>query len=267
MRPEGGQALPSVRAARHPGRKSLACRKRKGRLDMAGELKDHRRYTPLHFTQSSAFPKQYFLEKLEKSGKPASKSRLKSGKEVAWPWPSSILFHHQPRRTGCVWTVEAPTSGGTDLAICGSSFVQKLIQGIHQFQRESFLPLQGLFEQLAKGQSPETLFITCSDSRIDPNLLTRSKPGDLFILRNAGNIVPPHGAGHGGEAATIEFAVTALGVKDIIICGHSHCGAMQGLLHPERIGLLPALSAWLSHAETTRRIMATTTPTLTATAS
>ena len=133
--------------------------------------------------------------------------------------------------------------------------MQKLIEGIHQFQRESFLPLQGLFEQLAKGQHPETLFITCSDSRIDPNLLTRSKPGDLFILRNAGNIIPPHGAGNGGEAATIEFAVAALGVKDIIVCGHSHCGAMQGLLQPEQVASLPAVSSWLSHAETTRRII------------
>ncbi len=133
--------------------------------------------------------------------------------------------------------------------------MQKLIQGIHQFQREDFLPLQGLFEQLAKGQNPETLFITCSDSRIDPNLLTRAKPGDLFILRNAGNIVPPYGACNGGEAATIEFAVAALGVKDIILCGHSHCGAMKGLLQEEQLAALPALSSWLSHAETTRRII------------
>jgi carbonic anhydrase len=133
--------------------------------------------------------------------------------------------------------------------------VQKLIEGIHQFQSEDFLPMQGLFEQLAKGQQPETLFITCSDSRIDPNLLTRSRPGDLFILRNAGNIVPPHAAGNGGEAATIEFAVAALGVKDIIICGHSHCGAMQGLLRPEQVASLPAVSSWLAHAESTRRII------------
>ena len=133
--------------------------------------------------------------------------------------------------------------------------MQRLIEGIHQFQSEDFLPMQGLFQQLAKGQQPETLFITCSDSRIDPNLLTRSKPGDLFILRNAGNIIPPHSAGNGGEAATIEFAVAALGVKDIIICGHSHCGAMQGLLHPEQVASLPAVSSWLSHAEATRRIV------------
>ena len=116
--------------------------------------------------------------------------------------------------------------------------MQKLIQGIHQFQSERFLPLQGLFEQLAKGQNPDTLFITCSDSRIDPSLLTKSQPGDLFIIRNAGNIIPSHGAGNGGEAATVEFAVSALGVKDIIICGHSHCGAMQGLLHPEQVTAL-----------------------------
>jgi carbonic anhydrase len=133
--------------------------------------------------------------------------------------------------------------------------MQKLIHGIHEFREQHFRPLQGLFEQLARGQSPETLFITCSDSRIDPNLLTRSKPGELFILRNAGNIVPPHGAANGGEAATIEFAVAALGVKDIIICGHSHCGAMKGLLEPEMVSGLPSVASWLSHAETTKRIV------------
>jgi carbonic anhydrase len=133
--------------------------------------------------------------------------------------------------------------------------MQKLIQGIHRFQAETFRPLQGLFEQLAHGQAPETLFITCSDSRIDPNLLTRSQPGDLFILRNAGNIVPPHGAANGGEAATIEFAVAALGVKDVIVCGHSHCGAMKGLLEPGAVAALPAVAGWLAHAETTRRIV------------
>jgi carbonic anhydrase len=133
--------------------------------------------------------------------------------------------------------------------------MQKLIQGIHKFRSQDFRPLQGLFEELAKGQNPETLFITCSDSRIDPNLLTRSKPGDLFILRNAGNIVPAHGAVNGGEAATIEFAVAGLGVKDIIICGHSHCGAMKGLLQPELVSSLPSVASWLHHAETARRIV------------
>ena len=133
--------------------------------------------------------------------------------------------------------------------------MQKLIQGIHRFQNEHFRSLHGLFERLAQGQSPEALFVTCSDSRIDPNLLTQSRPGDLFILRNAGNIVPPHGAANGGEAATIEFAVAGLGVRDVIVCGHSHCGAVNGLLHPESVASLPAVASWLTHAEATRRIM------------
>jgi carbonic anhydrase len=133
--------------------------------------------------------------------------------------------------------------------------VQKLIRGIHEFQEEDFRPLQGLFESLAHGQSPETLFITCSDSRIDPNLLTKSQPGDLFILRNAGNIIPPHSGQAGGETATVEFAVAGLGVKDIIICGHSHCGAVKGLFEPGLSESLPAVAQWLSHAEATKRII------------
>ena len=133
--------------------------------------------------------------------------------------------------------------------------MQKLMQGIHRFQKDYFRSREGLFQQLAQRQQPETLFITCSDSRIDPNLLTQSEPGELFILRNAGNIVPPHGAVHGGEAATVEYAVAAVGVKDIIVCGHSHCGAMNGLLYPEKVTEMPAVADWLEHAEATRRII------------
>ncbi len=129
----------------------------------------------------------------------------------------------------------------------------KLIKGLHHFQSEIFLSQKDLFERLAKGQNPDALFITCADSRINPNLITQTNPGDLFILRNAGNIVPPYGAANGGEGATIEFAVSALGVKDIIVCGHSHCGAMRGLLHPEELTEMPAVATWLSHAESTRR--------------
>lgn len=133
--------------------------------------------------------------------------------------------------------------------------MQKLIEGIHHFQSSLFNSQRELFERLANGQHPETLFITCSDSRINPNLIAQTDPGDLFIIRNAGNIVPAHGAANGGEGATIEFAVAGLGIKDIIICGHSHCGAMNGLLHPESLKDLPAMTAWLSHAEATRRII------------
>ncbi len=133
--------------------------------------------------------------------------------------------------------------------------MQKLVAGIHQFQNDIFSSKQQLYEKLAKGQHPLALFITCSDSRIDPSLLTQTEPGELFIMRNAGNIVPPYGTLHGGEAATIEFAVSALGVKDIVICGHSHCGAMNGVLKPETLGNLPAVRSWLAYADSTERIM------------
>jgi carbonic anhydrase len=133
--------------------------------------------------------------------------------------------------------------------------MQKLVKGIHQFQDDIFSSKQRLFENLVEGQTPLALFITCSDSRINPNLLTQTEPGELFILRNAGNIVPPYGAVEGGEAATIEYAVSVLGVKDIIICGHSHCGAMGGLLDQSQLGKLPAVRSWLSHAESTHRII------------
>src|SRR5207248_9653519 len=99
------------------------------------------------------------------------------------------------------------------------------------------------------------LFITCSDSRVQPNLLTQTEPGDLFVLRNAGNLIPPHGAARGGEAATIEYAVSALGIEDIIVCGHSRCGAVRGLLHPEDLGNLPAMAEWLRHADATGQIV------------
>lgn len=133
--------------------------------------------------------------------------------------------------------------------------MQKLVEGIHRFQEEIFSMQQGLFQRLVDGQEPQALFITCSDSRIDPNLLTQTDPGELFILRNAGNIVPPYSQHGGGEAATIEYAVSVLGVRDIVICGHSHCGAMSGLLAPEQISALPAVRNWLAHAEATSRIM------------
>lgn len=133
--------------------------------------------------------------------------------------------------------------------------MQKLVEGIHKFQGESFSQDQKLFETLAEGQHPLALFITCSDSRIDPNRLTQTKPGELFIQRTAGNIVPPYGSVFAGEAATIEYAVTALKIRDIIICGHSHCGAMGGLLDPASVESMPAVKEYLKHAESTRRIV------------
>jgi carbonic anhydrase len=133
--------------------------------------------------------------------------------------------------------------------------MQRLVEGIHQFQRNIFTSQRELFQRLVDGQHPEALFITCSDSRLDVSMLTQTRPGELFIMRNAGNIVPPYGTPSGGEAATIEYAVAVLKVRDIIICGHSHCGAMRALLHPEDARDLPAVRAWLERCEATARII------------
>lgn len=133
--------------------------------------------------------------------------------------------------------------------------MRNLIQGIHDFQNNVFSSKRAFFERLAKGQSPETLFITCADSRINPNLITQTQPGELFIMRNAGNIIPPHGPHSTGEAATIEYAISMLNVRDVIVCGHTYCGAMSALLEPSTVEGHPAITSWLAHAEQTRKII------------
>ncbi|MBL9131725.1 MAG: carbonic anhydrase [Verrucomicrobiaceae bacterium] len=133
--------------------------------------------------------------------------------------------------------------------------MDSLLSGIHQFHAQVFKREKDFYSKLVAGQSPSTLFIGCSDSRVDPTIITQSDLGELFVLRNAGNIVPCHGASNGGEPATIEYAVSALGVKDIVVCGHSGCGALQAMLNPENMVKLPLVKSWLNHAEATRRIM------------
>lgn len=133
--------------------------------------------------------------------------------------------------------------------------MEKLVRGVEAFQQHYLSTYRELFEQFIHGQAPEALFITCSDSRINPNLITQTEPGEMFILRNAGNLIPPFGSANGGEGATIEYAVVALGIKDIFVCGHSYCGAMGGLLYPENLEGMPLVALWLKHAEATREIM------------
>jgi len=133
--------------------------------------------------------------------------------------------------------------------------MEKVLKGLVRFQKEVFAKKEKLFASLSKQQNPSVLFITCSDSRIDPSLLTQTDPGDIFIIRNAGNLIPAYGAAIGGSTATIEYGVSVLQVKDIIVCGHTDCGAMKGLLHPKKLQDLPAVKAWLQHAETTVRIV------------
>ncbi len=133
--------------------------------------------------------------------------------------------------------------------------MKKLIEGVLHFQNEIYPQHRELYENLAESQSPRWLFITCSDSRIVPNLLLQSDPGELFICRNAGNIVPAHGDHSGGVSATIEYAVQVLGVRHIIICGHSNCGAMKAVLHPESVVDLPAVAHWIAYAERARAVV------------
>jgi carbonic anhydrase len=137
--------------------------------------------------------------------------------------------------------------------------MQKLIEGVHKFRTDAFGNYRKLFRKLSQqGQNPHTLFITCSDSRVLAELITQSQPGDLFVVKNVGNIVPPASVtgSTNSTAAAIEFAVESLRVSDIVVCGHSQCGAMEALVH----GLpahraMPHLQNWLGTAAPVREIL------------
>jgi carbonic anhydrase len=133
--------------------------------------------------------------------------------------------------------------------------MQKLVKGIHSFRNGYFATHRQMFEQLATaGQQPETLFITCSDSRVVPNLITNAAPGELFIIRNVGNVVPRRDL-PGGTAAAIQYAIEVLKVENIIICGHTQCGAMQAILNPERMENLEYVKRWLAQTERVRKVI------------
>ncbi|MEK7781082.1 MAG: carbonic anhydrase [Verrucomicrobiota bacterium] len=139
--------------------------------------------------------------------------------------------------------------------------MEKLIEGVHKFRNDQFGNYRKLFRKLSQeGQNPHTLFITCSDSRVLAELITQSKPGDLFVVKNVGNIVPPAGVtgSTNSTAAAIEFAVESLLVSDIVVCGHSQCGAMEALLRglPEQ-NSLPNLRDWLAVAAPVRQVLQT----------
>lgn len=132
--------------------------------------------------------------------------------------------------------------------------MDKLIKGIIEFRRNVQEEYREAFGKLAIGQSPDTLFIACSDSRVVPNTFASTNPGDLFVLRNVGNLVPKcdcHGKSLSdeSEAAAIEFAVLTLNVKDIVICGHSECGAMRAIIGDREKVPHPNLKSWLRHGE------------------
>lgn len=136
--------------------------------------------------------------------------------------------------------------------------MQKLIQGIHRYQSDVFNARQDFFKRLVDGQRPQALFIGCSDSRMVPDLICQTDPGDLFVIRNAGNIVPPYTPGAAaGEAATIEYAIKGLGIKELIVCGHTRCGAMQAVLNPDATDEMPRVRSWLANADASAEIVCT----------
>src|SRR5882757_9940882 len=134
--------------------------------------------------------------------------------------------------------------------------VDTILRGLKRFQKRVYPKHRELFHKLALGQRPDALFITCADSRIDPCMLTQTKPGELFIARVIGNIVPRYPKTIGGVFATIEYAVGVLGVVDIIVCGHTDCGVMKGVVNPEPLEPLTSVSAWLNYAQPARKAVA-----------
>lgn len=135
--------------------------------------------------------------------------------------------------------------------------MNRLIDGHVRFKRDIFPDRQEAFLRLARAQSPQAMIITCADSRIVPELILQADPGDLFVYRNAGNLVPPYaGLANDGASAAIEYAVVALGVQHIVILGHSDCGAMKATLRCEDPEEMPTVRAWLRHADVARDVVA-----------
>jgi carbonic anhydrase len=135
--------------------------------------------------------------------------------------------------------------------------MNELIGRVFRFEQQVY-PNQGdLYGKLAsQGQSPKALMISCADSRIVPEHVLQADPGDLFVSRNAGNMVPAFAQANGGVTATVEYAVMALGVRDIIVCGHSDCGAMKGLAGPaEALDAMPNVANWLRHGAAARAVV------------
>ncbi|MEE4455000.1 carbonic anhydrase [Novosphingobium resinovorum] len=134
--------------------------------------------------------------------------------------------------------------------------MNELIGRVFNFEKTLFPASSELFGKLTThGQSPKALMISCADSRIVPEQIMQAEPGDLFVCRNAGNIVPPYATLNGGVTSTVEYAVMALGVRDIIVCGHSDCGAMKALSDPTGLEAMPNVAAWLKHGAAAEHIV------------
>jgi len=133
--------------------------------------------------------------------------------------------------------------------------LEQLKAGVRRFQTTVYPEQAEVYRQaVAQTQEPHTLFVACADSRIDPELITQSKPGELFVLRNIGNLIPAYGEMMGGVSAVVEYAVSLLKVKHVVVCGHADCGAMKGLLNPDSVTTMPAVQNWLKNATAARSI-------------
>src|SRR4051794_3339294 len=128
--------------------------------------------------------------------------------------------------------------------------LERLLTGVRRFRKEEFPSRRDLYAQITRdGQRPHTLFITCADSRLDPELLTQSGPGDIFVTRNIGNLVPAYGEMLGGVSAVIEYATVVLGVEQIVVCGHTDCGAIKALINRDSLTAVPIVNNWLRNAD------------------
>jgi carbonic anhydrase len=134
--------------------------------------------------------------------------------------------------------------------------MQTLVDGFIRFKTDVFPRDRKLFRDLSAGQEPHTLFITCSDSRVVPSLITQTKPGELFVCRTVGNQVPAYGGSSDGSVASaVEYSLGVLGVQNVVVCGHSDCGAMKAVLHPEKLTSLPGTREWLKNAAAARAVV------------
>ena len=150
----------------------------------------------------------------------------------------------------------AASASAPEVAESADAALKHIVDGFLHFHHEVFPQQEELFKKLATAQNPRAMFITCADSRVVPELITQSSPGDLFVNRNVGNVVPAYGQMMGGVSTAIEYAVMALGVQHIVICGHSDCGAMKAVLNPQSLESMPTVKAWLRHAEVARTVVA-----------
>jgi carbonic anhydrase len=137
---------------------------------------------------------------------------------------------------------QAATTGVTPQVETAEMALKQIVDGFKHFRHDVFPQQEELFKKLATAQHPRAMFITCADSRIVPELITQSSPGDLFVTRNVGNVVPPYGPMNGGVSTAIE-------------CGHSDCGAMRAVLNPDTLEKMPTVKAWLRHAEVAKTVV------------